>query len=82
MNKEILEGLTPTEMRFKIANKQKAVGELSVTLSKLLNDPVESKSISDDIRELNLEISQMERHLGEATVSKPFNRSLNETSEL
>ena len=82
MNKEILQGLTPTEMRFKIANKTKAVSDLSINLSKLIGDPVECERIQEDIMELNLEIAQVERHLADNVNHKPFIRSLNETKEL
>jgi chromosome segregation ATPase len=92
---ENLTDLTTEELKNKLANKEKAAGELSNWLSR--HDPKETeyKRVWDDRTELQTEIHNLKRmldkrELGSAdsspaqqvTSGKTFNRSLNESKLL
>lgn len=79
---ENLKNLTPTEIRSKIENKKKAVADLSSSLSRQVDHLSEFKYITADIKELNSEISILQRQLEKLEAVKPFKRSLKESFEL
>ncbi|MFA9212508.1 MAG: hypothetical protein ACEQSR_01495 [Candidatus Methylacidiphilales bacterium] len=79
---ENLKNLTPTEIRRKIENKKKAVADLSRSLSRQTENGYEFREITNDIKELNTEISKLQLKLAEIETQKDFKRSLNESFEL
>lgn len=82
MSTETFEGLTPTEMRSKLLQKEHAASDLSNWLSRHEPNESEYRHVWDDRNELNKEIHTLKRLLEKQHTAKPLERSLNESFEL